>query len=64
MCDLRGTGKCPICSCGATSDLVDDNCEQCWCCQREQGFIRGDKNKSVDVEQKVDIIIIQPTMGE
>ena len=65
ICDLRGTGKCPICSeCKAPPDKVsDDNCVDCWCCEHDCGYVRG-SNKNVDVEQKVGIMIIQPTTGE
>jgi hypothetical protein len=63
LCDLRGTGKCPICSCGATPDKVSDFCEQCWCCQHECGFIRGGQPNK-EVEQKVGIIILEKQNGE
>jgi hypothetical protein len=64
LCDLRGTGKCPICKgCKAPPDLVSDFCEQCYCCEKEQGFVRGGQ-PTKEIEQKVGVIIIQPTTGE
>jgi len=58
LCDLRATGKCPICKgCKAPPDLVSDYCEQCWCCQHECGFLRGDSKKD-DVAQKVMVLMM------
>ena len=56
ICDLRGTGKCPHCrSCNASPDIVDDNCEICYCCEREQNFVRGNDKKD-EITTKIMII--------
>jgi hypothetical protein len=64
LCELRGIGRCPTCSgCGSPPNKVDDNCEECHCCEREIGYVRGERKRKIEVglaiKEGTKIIIIK-----
>lgn len=58
LCELRGTGRCPLCSeCGASPDLVStDGCLNCYSCEHDIGYVRtGIRIDKVDQQIKIAI---------
>jgi hypothetical protein len=46
---------CPMCECGAVSNIINKNCKKCICCENDPDYVRGkgsmDKIASMIMEQ-------------
>lgn len=57
LCTLKINGQCPECkSCGAQPNKVEENCEICWCCTHDAGYVRGNNKSKVDEKIKVALV--------
>lgn len=41
---------CPMCECGATSNIINKNCDKCIRCENDSDYVRG-KNSKLIMEQ-------------
>ena len=56
-CELLGTPFCPKCKgCGAEPNVVDEDCVDCWNCERDNGFVRGSIPQEPQREKGIIII--------
>jgi hypothetical protein len=52
--NINGGGfviSCPVCcGCGATTNVINQDCETCLACEGEDGVLRNGKMKTLDVK--------------
>ena len=45
----HGEILCPYCEeCGATSNIINDSCVNCWNCLKDEGYVRKGKAKEAE----------------
>lgn len=46
---------CPVCICGAQPHIVNDECDACWNCMKDEGIIRSGKSGAQSEAEKIQI---------
>lgn len=58
QCVYNNTQMCPECDdCGATANIINDSCVNCWNCLKDEGYVRKGKPKFMKQDQKQKIVM-------